>query len=66
MEDQTMASGKVRELASRLPLQSIIVGSKADNTIADLIASLSAGKRFLLRENKFEGVDRSNTEANLL
>lgn len=32
------------ELASRLPLQSIIVGSKADSDSAELIVSLSEGK----------------------
>ncbi|EFK97422.1 lipopolysaccharide heptosyltransferase II [sediment metagenome] len=41
--NQKMASGKVRELASRLPVQSVIVGSKADRDIADLIVSLSEG-----------------------
>jgi len=35
---------KFGELASRLPVQSVIVGSKADRDIADLIVSLSAGK----------------------
>jgi heptosyltransferase I len=35
---------KFGELASRLPVQSVVVGSKADKDIADLIVSLSAGK----------------------
>ena len=35
---------KFGELASRLPVQSIIVGSKADKDSADVIVSLSAGK----------------------
>jgi heptosyltransferase I len=35
---------KFGELASRLPVQSVIVGSKADEDSADLIVSLSEGK----------------------
>ena len=37
-------SEKFGELASRLPVQSVIVGSKADKDIADLIVSRSEGK----------------------
>jgi heptosyltransferase I len=39
---------KFGELASRLPMQSIIVGSKADRDIAGLIVSLSEGKAISL------------------
>ena len=39
---------KFGELASRLPVQSVIVGSKADKDIADLIVSLSEGKTISL------------------
>ena len=35
-------------LASRLPVQSVVVGSKADKDIADLIVSLSKGKAISL------------------
>jgi heptosyltransferase I len=35
---------KFGELASRLPVQSVILGSKADQDIADLIVSISEGK----------------------
>ena len=39
------------ELTSRLPLQSVIVGSKPDKDIADLIVSLSRGKATSLAGN---------------
>jgi len=39
---------KFGELASRLPVQSVVVGSKADRDSADLIVSLSKGKAISL------------------
>jgi heptosyltransferase I len=39
---------KFGELASRLPVRSVIVGSKADRDIADVIVSLSEGKTISL------------------
>jgi heptosyltransferase I len=39
---------KFGELASRLPVQSVVVGSKADKDSADLIVSLSKGKAISL------------------
>jgi len=39
---------KFGELASRLPVQSVVVGSKADSDIAELIVSLSKGQAISL------------------